>query len=1371
MIRRALVTLSIATLALSLCGNASSQPLEFGPPYTLTDSFENPFGVAVNPVQGHLLISDTRNRRIQWAALPSLTTSPTFQSFGYVANPVDPAALIDPQGLAVDSTGHVYVVDARRNQANLYTWSTSASTYILDPAFASATRNAVDGTSIESPRAIAAAPDGKVYLLDSGRKRVLRADGPADTSWEVFVSDPSLGNAYGIGVGPDGRVYVADTDNHRIVRYEANGGGTPIIFGHFGRGAGEFRYPRDVAIDHTGRIFVADTGNSRIVVLDASGRYLYALGRAPTMEFVQKIALGPGSRLFAADSDRNAVIAYLGRGTPVPFDGWIRDYVGDTGAEPSASAFKLASPDVLVRHLADLDLTAANAGGLEIQAFENPRYDNDNDVYVAVRNRGTQDLRDAVALLYWTDPAGNMAFPADWKSSGFYAGPGEASASNRLEIPPVKPGGSVVLGPLRFRPPAPEASTFNNGAFVLGVRILHAFDYAAAGAGPNAVRASNNVAIRPIKVVRGPFPTGDQDTLVVRVDFPDITGSASESDVRARISDTDAWVRTVSYGKTRLKPLFLGPIALDQPRAYYADPTRSHLVELTTEVLKKVVAANPGVLDGPTADPGDDIDRIVIVLNDPAFAKDWASTGHWPYLVEGVTRHLSASIHGPNDTVAQFEHGMSHQFGLKDLYVHDNVSADPGLVDAAARWDNMAKPFEGAHPLVWSKQLASWVTSAGGRIYYIRRPPRGTPPRTGAPPIALSYQSTLASGAYGAIAVGLTEGVTTFEEETHFYWIEARKPGLAADTVPAQGVLVYYANNLVPQGEVPVVVRDANLNTPLRDPLQVNGDTEPSGTGIRVVVDSQRAGDDGYMVSVDYRPPATGYDVSVRIGDPAWTSPDIWVDNQRDGGGFEAYDAANFLSAGPGTEQPIAKEVNRVYARVHNAGPAVAHDVEVAFEMSEPYHTIGGEGDFSPRAVRIIPSIPPGEFRDVYFEWTPTGTDDPHSCVRVVLRRLFDDTNPANNNAQQNLTVQESRTNSPYTEVKLDFSITNDTPRPRLVYFRADDVPRAWTHHFAAETALLAPSEKYIGTLTVKPNDEAPVCRNHEIYVTGWTPRGDTLVRLGGTTLNVALRKTAAIDVLAHATPCSVGNDETGPFGQRFCERIVATGCTHPPQPDQTVSVRYTDAAGKPVWREVRTDAAGCFEDSYIARSGGPWTVTAYYPGDGCMSSAKDTVDISLPPSGEGDNERRREWGLFIEYLHLQRKLGIRSPWMLGARYRFHLNSSWSVESEVSRGASRNSNGATGHVWQVTAHSIYQTRPFGRLGWRAFALGGVGLVAFDGFSGNARSSTVDLGVGLILPLSPRVNLRGDVRLVTGSSVYGAGTSKNVEATLGLSVKF
>src|SRR5438128_1265 len=93
------------------------------------------------------------------------------------------------------------------------------------------------------------APDqahGRLPVADPGNKRVLKANGPAATAWTVFKSDPSWSNPYGLDVDASNNVFVADTGNHRIVKIA---GATTTAFGHFGTGGGEFRFPRDVAID------------------------------------------------------------------------------------------------------------------------------------------------------------------------------------------------------------------------------------------------------------------------------------------------------------------------------------------------------------------------------------------------------------------------------------------------------------------------------------------------------------------------------------------------------------------------------------------------------------------------------------------------------------------------------------------------------------------------------------------------------------------------------------------------------------------------------------------------------------------------------------------------------------------------------------------------------------------------------------------------------------------------------------------------------------------------------------------------------------------------------------------------------------------
>jgi hypothetical protein len=57
----------------------------------------------------------------------------SWSEFGYVASRSDPAALNEPQSVAADGAGHVFVVNTFGNDANLYSWNGSA--YVFDPAF------------------------------------------------------------------------------------------------------------------------------------------------------------------------------------------------------------------------------------------------------------------------------------------------------------------------------------------------------------------------------------------------------------------------------------------------------------------------------------------------------------------------------------------------------------------------------------------------------------------------------------------------------------------------------------------------------------------------------------------------------------------------------------------------------------------------------------------------------------------------------------------------------------------------------------------------------------------------------------------------------------------------------------------------------------------------------------------------------------------------------------------------------------------------------------------------------------------------------------------------------------------------------------
>lgn len=848
------------------------QILEFGPPLIIESSFVNPYGLGIDDSNDRLLIANSGAHRIMFSALPGMETNPTWSEFGYVEDRTLPEALNAPQGIVIDANGHAYVVDAFNNEVKLYRWNAADNTYSYDPNFASITRNSVAGVDILLPRDAAVGPNGAIYLLDSGNDRILVADGASDNSWQVWGNNLEWGNPYGIDVGPDGSIYIADTDNHRIVKIS---NGVETYFGFFGTGNAQFRYPRDVAVGEDGKIYIADTYNHRIAILKPDGSHYRNLGGGPLFGTIQKIEVDSENRIFVIDSDKNRLVAFLGPNVAPPFDPYIRDYLDDTGEQPSSSEFALSSPDMLIRHSPDIDLRMATETGLATFGFQQPRYEKNNYIYLEVKNRGTSPAYNTAAKLYWIDPQSAQNFPQDWNSTGFYnyfISEDYNLPRNHIFIPfleaatdPNDPEthGSIIVGPIVWRPPAPESGISSDGLFHLGVRLLNFYDPSQPEQGLDQIRTNNNIAIRKTKISRGPFPIGVQHTLVVGVRFPDINDTPADTTIMAKVEATGNWVKEVSYDLTTIDPIYRSWVTLDNIRSYYNPTDEETLMELTSEVLMKLLAVDPETLNGPTSSREDDIGRVILVLNDPDFSADWATTGHLPFELES-RRHLSVSVQSYEDDIFQFAHGFSHQLGLQDLFPYEEAGF-PADFKGADGWDNMAKPFNGVHPLAWSKEQVNWISSKGGKIHFIPRP-AGTEAYTDQTSILLSCQSMLERGQTAAIAIGLSKGVATFEEEDHFFWIEARKSVGNADTIiKNNGVLIYHVEESIPQGQAPIIIQDYGLNTvELDDAAFPAGQSySPAGTGITISVVSEEPGNGGYQIQTEYDPPDVDQDVYI----------------------------------------------------------------------------------------------------------------------------------------------------------------------------------------------------------------------------------------------------------------------------------------------------------------------------------------------------------------------------------------------------------------------------------------------------------------------------------------------------------------------------
>jgi len=189
--------------------------------------------------------------------------------------PAANAQFFQPQGVAIDSAGRLYIADTQNNCVRMI--ANGVITTVAGTGFQGFSGDNGPATSAQlaTPLAVAVDPAGNLYIADVNNRRIRKVTGGVITTVAGTVGD----FACGVAADPAGNVYVSDCW-HSLLLKVSNGNATTLP-----------SYGSGLAFDSAGNVYMTNSG----AILDLS----------------------------------NGVVTTVGGGTGVAFDGAGNRYIAD----------------------------------------------------------------------------------------------------------------------------------------------------------------------------------------------------------------------------------------------------------------------------------------------------------------------------------------------------------------------------------------------------------------------------------------------------------------------------------------------------------------------------------------------------------------------------------------------------------------------------------------------------------------------------------------------------------------------------------------------------------------------------------------------------------------------------------------------------------------------------------------------------------------------------------------------------------------------------------------------------------------------------------------------------------------------------------
>ena len=293
---------------------------------------------------GDLLFADEFNGRIRQVNLTSdiITTVAGTSDIGDGGPAVN--AQLEPEGVAVDSAGNVYIADAAHGLVRMVDPATGVITTVAGTTNGGSQADGIQATDakLDSPEGLLLDGNGHLFIADSFESTVrevtlatgiittvagvpgisgYNSDGiPATTAW---LNDPQS-----MALDNSGHLFIADTWNSRVREVTLATGIITTVAGTGTAGyngdniqaaAANLSFPNEIAVDNNGHLFIADTLDFRIREVDlASGAITTVAGNgqyAYNGDGIQATAAGIGlSQDVVYDGNGHLLIGDFGNG-------------------------------------------------------------------------------------------------------------------------------------------------------------------------------------------------------------------------------------------------------------------------------------------------------------------------------------------------------------------------------------------------------------------------------------------------------------------------------------------------------------------------------------------------------------------------------------------------------------------------------------------------------------------------------------------------------------------------------------------------------------------------------------------------------------------------------------------------------------------------------------------------------------------------------------------------------------------------------------------------------------------------------------------------------------------------------------------------